>query len=126
MFNRSLVVLVVAALGGCATAVHPTMEQLSSADYGECPAHYMDAIHAYFDSTLKDPASVQYRDITVPEKGYIQSRTALESTGQVTYGWLVNATINAKNSYGGYVGFRTYEFLFRGEQIVDTLPPEAD
>jgi hypothetical protein len=109
-------------ISSCATA--PTVQEQGAADYGEQPTHYEEAIHAYFDSTLKDPSSVQYRNITAPSKGYI--RGPLIAGGHVTYGWTVSAAVNAKNSYGGYVGFRTYTFLFRGDKIVDMITPENE
>ena len=41
------------------------------------------------------------------------------------YGWTVKATVNAKNSGGNYVGFKTYTFLFRGEKMAHVLAPLA-
>lgn len=111
---------IAASSAGCVSA--PTPAQVAAADYGARPTRYEDSIRAYFDATSKDPSSLQYREITVPEKGYIQGPPI--SGGKITYGWRVDASINGKNSYGGYVGFRTYQFLFRGEELVDSISPE--
>lgn len=120
MANRLLPLLACVLLAACATApIEP-----SAIDYGATPVHYMDAVHRYFTQTLKDPASAQYQDVAPPERGYIKN--GLLYGGGKTYGWLVNVTVNAKNSYGAYVGFRTYSFLFRGEQLVDVIPPAEE
>lgn len=120
-FHRLAASLCIAgSVVGCVTA--PTPAQLTAADYGAVPTRYEDGIRAYFDSTLKDPSSIQYREVTVPQKGYVQA--APIAGGGITYGWLVNATINGKNSYGAYVGFKTYSFLFRGDELVNTAVPE--
>lgn len=112
------------AIAGCVTPiVAPTVAQQQAANYGDTPTGYTASVHRYFDATLKDPSSLQYRELTTPTKGYMQKKIGLGGT-TTNYGWLVKATINAKNTYGGYVGFQTYSFLFRGEQIIDTIVPE--
>lgn len=111
----------------CITPIEPpTIAEQAAADYGAPPVSYKEAIARYFDSTLKDPRSIQYGAISDPTKGFFETRAPVISGGKVTvtYGWLVKATINAKNSYGGYVGFKTYVFTFRGEEIANVdLPP---
>lgn len=119
--TAALIVIGATLLSGCATA--PTTQELASADYGEPPRNYEVVIHQYFDSTLKDPASVQYKEITVPQRDWI--RDAPVEGFKMHFGWMVRATINAKNSYGGYTGFQTYIFLFRGEQLIETVTPQT-
>ena len=88
------------------------------------PINYQDAIRKYFPKHLKYPDSIQYREITSPEQGYTTAVTGTVLMREThTYGWMVKATINAKNSRDGYVGFKTYTFLFRGEKIVDVRLP---
>jgi len=53
---------------------------------------------------LKDPMSAQYQ-FAVPTKGYMHD--APIAGGKIHYCWKVEAKINAKNSFGGYVGFRS-------------------
>jgi hypothetical protein len=92
--------------------------------YGEMPTDYGVGIRNYFQGHLKYPESVQYREITKPEQGFT---TAISGSFLMSekreYGWTVKATIDAKNSHGNYVGFKTYTFLFRGEKIVDVRFP---
>lgn len=95
-------------------------------EYGEMPRQYEAAIRAYFQEYLKNPDSAQYQEITKPEKGSVTTVTgAIFAHETRLLGWKVNATINAKNSRGAFVGFKTYTFLFRGEKIVHvhTLSP---
>jgi ketosteroid isomerase-like protein len=92
--------------------------------YGDMPANYEEAIRQYYLAHLKHPESVQYREISQPERGYITEITGgLLMREKREYGWTVKATINAKDSHDSYVGFKTYTFLFRGEKIVDARLP---
>jgi len=71
--------------------------------------------------------TAQYREITVPMRGYTTTVSGMVLARETRhYGWTVKATVNAKNSYGGYVGFKTYTFLFRGERLVQTMAPFAE
>ena len=95
-------------------------------EYGEMPVQYEAAIRQYFQEYLKDPDSVQYREITKPEKGSVTAVTGVIFARETRLsGWTVNATVNAKDAHGVYVGFKTYTFLFHGENIVHvhTLSP---
>jgi hypothetical protein len=121
MMRTISTIAVALALVGCATA--PTKDELGKADYGERPQNYVQTIHQYFDSTLKDPSSVQYKDITSPQQDWI--RDAPIQGHAIHFGWGVLATVNAKNSYGGYTGYQTYHFLFRGERIDQALTPDT-
>jgi ketosteroid isomerase-like protein len=101
--------------------------QALTAEYGEMPAQYEETVRQYFQKYLKNPDSVQYHEITKPEKGYATTVTgAILAHETRLRGWTVKATINARNSHGVYVGFKTYTFLFRGEKIVHTVSPLAD
>jgi len=114
--------LALAFLTACASRT-PTPEQLASANYGPTPRLHKEAIREYFNRTLKDPYSVVYQKISEPVKGW--TRDPLISGGAHHFGWLVDATINAKNAYGGYVGYKTYSFLLRDDTIIDVITPET-
>ena len=101
-----------------------TPSQVLDAKYGDKPSHYKEAIRQYFQEHLRDPNSVLYREITDPEQGYTTAVTGTFLMREIhSYGWTVQATINAKNSRGSYSGFKSYTFLFRGEKIVNTRLP---
>lgn len=98
--------------------------QALSPEYGEMPIQSEEAVRQYFQKYLKAPDSVQYQEITKPERGYATTVTGAILTHETRlWGWTVKATINARNSRGVYVGFKTYTFLFRGEKIVHTDSP---
>jgi ketosteroid isomerase-like protein len=100
----------------------PTRE--ATTKYGDIPNDYERAIRQYYLMHLKHPESIQYRDISQPQQGYITEITGgLLMREKHEYGWTVKATINAKDSHDSYVGFKSYTFLFRGEKIVDARLP---
>jgi ketosteroid isomerase-like protein len=102
----------------------PAPARGATTKYGDMPANYEEAIRQYYLVHLKHPESVQYRQISQPEQGYITEITGgLLMREKHEYGWTVKATINAKDSHDSYVGFKTYTFLFRGEKIVDARLP---
>lgn len=102
----------------------PKPASVVATKYGELPTNYKDAIRKYLLMHLKYPDTIQYREITTPEKGYTTAVTGTFLMRETrTYGWTVKATINAKNSRDSYVGFKTYTFLFRGEKIIDVRLP---
>jgi uncharacterized protein (TIGR02246 family) len=107
-----------------APAAPASPAQPRSSKYGLAPVHYAEAVQRYFKDHLTDPDSVVYREITTPQQGYVTGITnTLLISETRTYGWIVKATINAKDSHGRYVGFRGYTFLFRGEKIATTRLP---
>ena len=92
--------------------------------YGDEPVHYAEAIRQYFQEHLTDPGSVQLRTLSKPAQGSLTSvGGGLLMSEKRRYGWIVEATINARNARGRYVGFKRYTFLFRGEKIIDAHLP---
>lgn len=98
--------------GGCATA--PTVAEFESAYFGEYPGDYEGMIKGYMAQRLKDPESARYQFLNAPRKAW-------NGFGGRKYGWAVCATINGKNSYGGYVGNRPSYFLLRDGLVVDSM-----
>ncbi len=91
-----------------------TLEEAKTKDYGTYPKNYKQLIKSYYENVLKDPYSVKYKEITKPKK------TANAITGE--YYYFVCATINAKNSYGGYTGWTTDTFNIKNGEILSSLP----
>lgn len=121
IFRVTASVLVCLCAASCATVVSYGVP----GDFGAEPADYASAVHTYFQQALKDPESAQFRQIGEPHQGDLEHWMGLVNGGMKTnYGWIVDVTVNAKNSYGAYVGYRTYSFLFRGESIVDVIEPQ--
>lgn len=101
-------------LQGCAPV--PTQQEINSADYGY-PISQDDAVSQVkgaFGIYLKDPESARYSFGSV-YKGYFVG-SAFEGR-KLQAGYLLDVTVNAKNSYGGYVGPKPYKFLFRNGKI---------
>lgn len=85
--------------------------------YGaELPENWQDLIKRAMEYRLKDPSSAVYK-FGVPFKGAL-SKAPIEGGGFDSAGWIVRVQINAKNSYGGYVGFQPYEFMIRDGVVI--------
>lgn len=90
-----------------------------TAEYGRPPQNYEDTIRAQFEQVLKDPESARYR-FGHPVKAY--ANEGLAYGGNVSWvGYLVDVQVNAKNSFGGYVGFKPYMMFFSGDRVVRYL-----
>ena len=102
----------------------PARVHESDSKYGAMPIDYKMTMRKYLLEHLKHPESVQFQEISRPEHGYTTKITGgLLMREKHEYGWTVKATINAKDSRNNYVGFKTYTFLFRGEEMVDARSP---
>lgn len=116
MKKRVFGIISMACLGflfaGCATA--PTQEQINSAYYGDYPNDYETVVKNFMEVRLKDPASATYKFDAIPTKGWAGGGLS----GPVEYGWRICAYINAKNSFGGYVGAKRHFFLIRDSRVV--------
>jgi hypothetical protein len=130
-FRLLLVFSLATSIAGCAALSDKwTVKTVVATASGEAPEKYAETIKAHFENSLKDPFSAQYRNFTAPKK-YVnettvttQSPTLINVNGYatktLTHCWLVTVDVNAKNSYGAYIGWKTHVFLFRGESIIST------
>lgn len=95
----------------------PTEEERAAADYG-APITQEDAeaqANGWLDRHLKDPDSAQ------AEWGPVSQGWAREPVfdgGDLMFGYSLEGMVNAKNSFGGYVGAKPYSFLFRDGQMI--------
>lgn len=87
MMNKIILILALTALSRYSHAQQEDVNQVA-----------IETAQAFFKKTLKDPDSAQFRNIVVRKS----------SDGKGIFG--VCGEINAKNSYGGYVGFRPFYF----------------
>lgn len=102
----------VACLQGCARKV-PTAAERAAIDYGPYPGNYASVIEDYLGHFLKDPYAARIRYFRGPVKW------ARCSGGHCYGGYLVCADINAVNSYGAYIGYRTHLFQFQSGILTD-------
>ena len=102
---------------GCASA--PSAEQLANADYGLRPSEAVarSKAEAYIRDRLKDPESARITWGTIA-KGWFR-----QGFGKTRFAWLLPSEVNAKNSFGGYVGDKPWHFFFRGDEIVGIGEP---
>ncbi len=114
---RAFVIATVVASGlilqGCAGAYAPLPEGYS---FGDVPGNAEERIQSHFSQVLKDPSSAQYK-IGNPFKAHCN--LGILYGGKVSWaGWAYPVSVNAKNSYGGYVGFQDYVALLDGNDKV--------
>src|SRR5438552_8899390 len=123
ILTRTILLLAGAILlnlqAGCAGA--PRAEQLANADYGIQPTETTarTIAQALILARLKDPESAR---ITW---GSIDKAWFKEDFGKTRFAWRLPASVNAKNSFGGYVGAQPWAFFFRGDQMVGFGEPYA-
>jgi len=112
-------IFIIVILTGCATT--PTKEQLASIGYGNpLTIDYQKAIKDYFEISLFDPFSAQYKFET-PGEYWAKEPPLLGSRLYAGYG--VPVSVNAKNRYGAYVGYQKYIFIFRDDKIIKVITP---
>lgn len=110
--NRSAITLAACiGLSACANMKPPSPAEIAAANYGPAPTQEAAEQGAkdFLNRGLKDPYSAQW-DCNPVYKGWLKD--AAIYGGQVYYGWRLDCTVNAKNSYGGYTGGKTYNFLY--------------
>jgi len=112
LFALLVLFTLVATLSGCAAPL--TQEELASADYGKYPSDYENIIKSYMDIRLKDPDSARYQFLNTPQTGW-------NRLGGKKFGYIVCVYINAKNSFGGYVGNRINYFMINNGNVIDAL-----
>jgi len=90
-----------------------------NAEHGTAPKNHKDRIMEHWKVILKDPESLQLKTISAPEKSAIYKATVKDhwydnySDVEFTpiYGHRICAVYNAKNSFGGYVGWKVQTFF---------------
>jgi len=94
----------------------------SQSGFGTYPDNYQRIVKEYMAGHLKDPESARYTNFRPLAKDL---KLVDIKTRQAILGYSTCVSINAKNSYGGYVGARRYWFLIRNGKVVDSLDPDT-
>lgn len=98
---------VIAAASSCLLASCMTLpvsdKDIETADHGDLPSSYESVARNVIASQLKDPESARF-EVGEPQCGYAQD--LLVRGGGIYYGHLIPVAYNAKNGFGGYVGYR--------------------
>ena len=98
-------------LAACASLQLPSEEEIQNADYGTLISQdqAQRIAQSFLNKRLKDPRSAQY------EWGRFYKdwvRRSLIDGREMIFGYRLDVSVNAKNSYGGYTGFKEYIFMF--------------
>lgn len=95
----------------------PTEQELANADYGYAISQQeaQRQVRDFLSTRLKDPGSAQYQWGSVYQGWMRHAR--IHGAG-VVFGYILNVSINAKNSFGAYNGFKPYEFVFHNGSIL--------
>jgi hypothetical protein len=105
-------------LAGCSSVpVEQVKAEAAKIGYGTpLPPDWQDMLKTFIGGSLKDPMSAIYQ-FGQPVEGMIQ-KAPIRGGGLDAAGYLVSVLVNAKNSYGGYTGFKEYQFLIRDGRII--------
>src|ERR1044071_9729804 len=108
--TTSLLAIVGAAtflLVGCQTP-----NEQSSAPF---PIDYKSIVHSYVAKTFKDPDSFEWRTVSFPRQGSLWRGILF---GGAAPCWLVDVTLNTKNSSEGYVEYQTFTIYIKNDQVI--------
>lgn len=98
----------------------PTQAELAQADYGPYPENYEEILLQELERRLLDPDSLKdFRIIEPPKKSYLKER---KGSGWI-FGYEVTLGYNAKNRYGGYVGWKSQKALLKDGGVVGMADP---
>lgn len=117
---KTIIVLAIfIIISGCASLEayrwRPIME---GADYGVYPNDYRDIVKKWYSLHLKDPSSVIFLKFSKPRKDYVITDSFKK---EAIFGHSICATVNSKNSYGGFTGATDHWFLIRNGVLVSNL-----
>ena len=120
-----------ALLSGCATTKPVldtlSMKQIHSANYGAYPSNYQSSVRQHLQRNLLDYDSAKIEFYMKPVKVFYTTTLAFDGflsafkSSHEGKGWvgfpvyLACVNVNAKNTYGGYTGWQTYEYYFQGD-----------
>lgn len=106
---------------GCGVAPR-NIQTITNDEVGPYPTDYQFTVQSYFEQALKDPDSAKYQWTGEPFKGY--ARIGFGHTQTIEYGWVVPVKVNAKNSYGGYTGWKEHHLLVVMDHVVHHVDPQ--
>jgi len=125
MRKIELITIVVAFwVTGCAPKIALQKSEYAKYDFGKYPKNYKKIAKNWVNDTLKDPFSAKYRFKSKPVKGY--TRKAPISGGDPDiFGYIVYVEVNAKNSFGAYVGWKEYTLLIKNGNVITSITPNS-
>ena len=106
-------------LTGCATSAGFAKPDMDPKNWGDPPADYEQRIRAHFDTFLKDGPSARYK-FEAPVRAYA-NQGLIYGGGVRWVGYLVKVEVNAKNSFGGYVGWKPYMAMLSKDGVYQVM-----
>jgi hypothetical protein len=113
LFVRLLPLVFALFTAGCLSV---SRDEIAAADFGPKPTNYEDRIKSLMGSVLKDPMSAVYDFKPTLRRAVYKG--GIPDNFAKHYGWVVEVSINAKNSFGGYTGAKAYYFMFTSEGLI--------
>jgi len=102
------------ALASCASVASES-NGAGTHDAGPYPSNYEEIVKRYLHDTLKDPQSIQELTMSKP----VEKKVFMGALGGGTVpAWATCVSYNAKNSYGGYTGIKSYTYYLRNGAIL--------
>tara|TARA_R110000824_G_scaffold63944_2_gene167547 strand:- start:2710 stop:3108 length:399 start_codon:yes stop_codon:yes gene_type:complete len=101
------------ALTACGTQ---NVDISTTASIPNKPLYSETTVRGYLKDLLKDPDSMKAFEISEPRLGKYYG--GMFNGFKTVPSWYVCYGYNAKNSYGGYAGFKSYVAFFEGEMII--------
>lgn len=121
---KRLAPVVLVLMTACAPPTMTSSQKLETCGGAPSEGEALAAVQVYIDrGGLKDPFSAQTRDIRVEGMGYIQN--GFLRGGARQFGWIVSFDLNAKNSFGAYVGWRRRYLIWNNGQSYWMVPPSG-
>jgi hypothetical protein len=108
-------------LAGCVEMVVPGQLDALKAGPIQPIGDYKPAIQSYLHDSLRDSMSavLEYgqpvRDVHLDKP--------IAGVSHFIACWRVDVNVNAKNAFGGYVGFQRYSFWFDRDRMIAAQPP---
>ncbi|WP_408098003.1 hypothetical protein ACJVC5_03510 [Peredibacter sp. HCB2-198] len=97
---KNSLLFVIAVLLFATSCATPNEAEISALNYGIPPKNYEEIYKNGLKNALKDPESLQIRNVKEPKKMWSKDLYR----GLSAY-WIICGEYNAKNSFGGYVGY---------------------
>lgn len=115
------------SISGCGVAYQMKRDELLKTatieEYGpKPPSNHRDIEQQIINSVLKDPDSAKFQSWNDGYTTIIQSGLGSPTPMLV---WMTSVDVNAKNSYGGYTGYKTWYFAWSNGRIVATGSPDS-
>ena len=108
-----------------------TMDEIRALDYGAVPRNYEKVIAQHLYGSLIDPKSLMIDSISKPKK-FVEIELDERNTQpndeyyKINFkpSYLVCIRFNAKNTYGGYVGWEWQGYYFKNNELIQVISRE--